>query len=153
MHFLVHGLIFVLNLFCILTGSISFPNCPFTTKNVPWIWTPSNCLQLHATAKHDWPLSVYPGDSGYKRFTLGNCISNLSQITLQWTTLRTSVSESLQLHFNNDAFVEILLPMFSGYYIRKMMVDIACSFFDTCKCDLFQRCIISVGSSLVVLRN
>ena len=83
--------------------------------------------------KH-WVFTLVAGDSGYKKFTLVDCISNLSQITLQWTTLRTSVSESLQLHFkNNDAFVEILLPMLSGYYI----LQDDCMLFDTCKCDLF----------------
>ena len=61
-------------------------------------------------------VTLVAGDSGVERFVLVievNCISNLSpNHTLQLTTLRTSVSESLQLHFN--AFVVILSQMFCG---------------------------------------
>ena len=58
-----------------------------------------------------------------------NCISNLSpNHTLQLTALRTSVSESLQPHLKN-----IIIP-YHGYY---------CMLFDTCRCDLFQRCMFS----------
>ena len=46
------------------------------------------------------------GDSGYVKFILVNCISNLSpNHTLELTTLRTSVSKSVQLHFKNIAVV------------------------------------------------
>ena len=51
-----------------------------------------------------WVVTLVAGDSGYEKYilVLVNCISNLSpNRTLQLTTLRTSVSESLQLHFKN----------------------------------------------------
>ena len=53
-----------------------------TTKWLPWLQT-------------SW------GDSGYENITLvleANCIKAWAQTTLQSTTLRTSVRESLQLH-------------------------------------------------------
>ena len=65
-------------------------------------------------------------DSGHERFILvleANCINNLNpNHTLQLTTFRTSVRESLQLHFKHMmAFVVTLSQMFSGYYISKIM--------------------------------
>ena len=68
-----------------------------------------------------------------------NCISNLKPYhTLQLTTLRTSVSESLQLHYKNM----MLLWWFSR---RCSVVTYYCMLFDTFMCDLFQRCMISDG--------
>ena len=52
-----------------------------------------------------WVVTLVAGDSGYEKFILVlevNYVSNLSpNQTLQLTTLRTSVSESLQVHFKN----------------------------------------------------
>jgi len=58
-----------------------------------------------------WVVTLVAGNSGYEKFISVfievNCISNLSpNHTLQLTTLITSASKSLQLHF--DAFVVIL---------------------------------------------
>ena len=74
-----------------------------------------------------------------------NCISNLSpNHTLQMTTLITSVSKSLQLLskiwlFCGDSLADVQWLLYlqdNGYY---------CMLFDTCRCDLFQRCMISDG--------
>ena len=71
-----------------------------------------------------------------------NWISSLSpNHTLQLITLRTSVIESLQLHFKN-------MILLWWVFRRCSVVTISardCMLFDICRCDLFQRHMISDG--------
>ena len=113
-------------------------------------------MSLHTLQKmiDHWVVTLVPGDSGCEKFILVlevNCVSNLSlNDTLQLTTLREWVTTTAFQTY--DAFVMILSQMFSGYYI---CICICILHPDTCRCDLFWRCMISMvreASCLVVMQ-
>ena len=90
-----------------------------------------------------WVVTLVAGDGGVERFDLVievNCISNMSlNYTLQLTTLRTPVSESLQLHFKNT----MLLWWFFAVVEWLPYLQNYCMLFDMYRWDFFQRCMIS----------
>ena len=103
-------------------------------NHIPYNWQPSEQLWASHYTKYDSLADVqwllYLQDNACSLIHAGFLTTDNPQNICERVSLTAF-----------DAFVMILSQILSGYYICKIMLLLM--FFDTCRCDLFQRCIIS----------